>query len=65
MSFDGPLGEYEPVGDGPVGKPGADQLGYLTFPSRQRVAGPDGILQLPDERPGPAGRTWHIETTGL
>ena len=65
MSFDGPLGEHELVGDGPVGKPGADQFGYLPFPARQWITRPDGVLQLLGELLGPVGRTWHIETIRL
>jgi hypothetical protein len=56
VPLDGPLGQDQPAGDRPVGEAVRDELGDLPFAPGQRIAGPDGLLEVAGEAPGPAGQ---------
>jgi len=46
VPLDGPLGQHQPAGDRPVGEAVRDEHGDLPFAPGQRIAGPDGLLEL-------------------
>src|ERR1017187_9848217 len=65
MSLDGPLGEDQLVGDGPVGKAGRDQLCYLPLAPGQRITSLDGLLKLVGETFGAVSRPGHLKAARL
>src|SRR5215470_2083934 len=65
VPLDGPLGQHQPAGDRPVGETIRDQLGYLSFAPGQRIAGPDGLLEVAGEAAGLVGRARHVQAARL